>query len=229
MPNRKNAAVVTGGSSGIGKVVIQKISDRFKACYNLDISSPPDNSSFHIPTDIADLEKVNKAVEEFTQSGNELTALILCAGVGVHEKLAEGDPLKWKRVIDTNLLGNLNVLRAFIPFMEKGGDIIFLSSVAADQPYEYGGVYAATKTALNVIAETLRLETDEKIRISIVEPGSVETNFMKNTISGARDEKDLPFGSLKPDSVAQSIRFILDQPPEVAVNKLTIRPSDQSF
>jgi NADP-dependent 3-hydroxy acid dehydrogenase YdfG len=229
MPIRKNAAVVTGASSGIGKVVLEKISERFKTCYNLDINPPSDNSSFYIHSDIADIEDVNEAVEKFTQSGNKLEALILCAGIGVHEKLAEGDPLKWKRVIDTNLVGNLNVLRAFIPFMDEGGDIIFLSSVAAGQPYEYGGVYAATKTALNVIAETLRLETGENIRVSIVEPGSVETNFMKNTISGARDEKDLPFGSLKPDSVAQSVIFILDQPAGVSVNKLILRPSDQSF
>ena len=229
MPNTEYAAVITGASHGIGKAVARKISVNYKICYNLDTAPSDKNFAIHLPTDIADIENVNQAVEKFTQSGTTLRTLILCAGIGIHEKLSEGDPLKWKRVIDTNLLGNLNVIRAFIPFMGEEGDIVFISSVAAGHPYEYGGVYAATKTALNVIADTLRLETDENLRVSVVEPGLVKSSFLKNTISGARDEKDIPFTALDPEVIAEAVRFILDQPAGVSLNKLIIRPSDQTF
>lgn len=229
MPENNNAALITGASGGIGKAVVKNISEIFQTCFNLDLNVQEEGLVENVKTDISSLDEVKKAVEIFARYDVKLTSIILCAGIGVHEKLSEGDPVKWKKVIDTNLLGPLNVIRAFLPFMSHGGDIIFISSVAAGQPHEYGGVYAATKTALNVIAETLRHELDRNVRVSIIEPGLVETGFMKNTISGDRSNEEFPHGAISPEKLGEAVRYILDQPRDVAINRLTIRPSGQRF
>jgi NADP-dependent 3-hydroxy acid dehydrogenase YdfG len=73
--------------------------------------------------------------------------LISNAGQGIHEKLLEGDPEKWAKVIEINLLGALRFVRAFVPdrLDRKSGSVFFISSTAAPRPYEYGAIYAASK------------------------------------------------------------------------------------
>lgn len=229
MPSKKTPAVVTGASSGIGQAVLEKLTSKDLQCINLDIREPEEDQDYFFKTDIGNIEQVDAAVEKFTQSFKHLSTIVLCAGVGVHEKLTEGDPLKWKKVIETNLLGTLNVIRAFVPFMSDGGDIIIVSSVAGDKPYQHGGVYAATKAAVNVVAETLRLELSPDFRVSLIEPGLVESDFLKNTISGDRSNEEIPFTALPAEAVANAVAYILDQPVGTSVNRLIIRPSDQSF
>lgn len=228
MPNT-TAAVITGASSGIGKAILEKLNDQFTTCYNLDISPPEKKSENFLKTDIAELEEVDKAVQKFSQSGENLKCIVSNAGIGVHEKLTEGDPVKWKKVINTNIVGSLNLIRAFLPFMDEGGDVIFISSVAANNPYEYGGVYAASKAAINMIAETLRIETQPDIRVTVIEPGLIKSDFLANTISGKRSFEEVPFKAIGPVHIANAVKYTIDQPKDVSVNMITIRPSDQNF
>src|SRR5690606_34492370 len=101
-------------------------------------------------------------------------------------KLTEGDPEGWKEIMDTNLMGALYFIRLFVPEMleQKRGNVIFVSSVAAGRGFPYGGIYAASKTALDVIAETLRLETLPLIKVTTICPGLTDTDFFSNTLGG---------------------------------------------
>lgn len=146
-------------------------------------------------------------------------------------KLTEGDPEKWRQVIDTNLLGVLRLVRAFVPGMlEQGrGDVVFLSSVSARQTYPYGGVYAATKAALEVVAATLRQEVLPTVRVTVIAPGVTDTPFFSHTISGFHTVQDIGFGALSADDVARAVLYALRQPPRVSVNELTLRPTAQPF
>jgi NADP-dependent 3-hydroxy acid dehydrogenase YdfG len=138
---------------------------------------------------------------------------------------------KWKQVKELNILGALRLIRAFVPpMLEKAfGEVVFISSVAAGKASPYGAIYAATKAALETIAENLRLEVLPKIRVFTIGPGVTDTNFFSNTISGSQSAEDIGFGALPPSEIAQAAMYALTRPREIAFNHLILRPSMQPF
>ncbi|MFP4471496.1 MAG: SDR family oxidoreductase [Bacteroidales bacterium] len=226
MKNTHSLALVTGGSSGIGKAISTKLSKKYHVI-NADIHTPENENGKikHVKCDITLAGDVDNLVEEFSRHGQP-EVLVLNAGRGIHEKLREGDPEKWCEVINLNICGMLRVLRAVLPFMKKG-NVIFISSVSAGKPHPYGGVYAATKSAMNTIAETLRLEEQPEVKVTVISAGIVDTAFFDRMISTGHSPQDIGWGSVHPDEVADAVQFILNQKPETDINQLTIRPSKQ--
>lgn len=226
-------AVISGGGSGIGRAIVEKLSAANVATAVADLrflNSLP--SSTHLfECNVADSAAIDRLFNGVQQQLGTPNILICCAGQGVHEKLTEGDPEKWQQVINTNLIGTLRMIRAFVPGMEAAGqgDVVIVSSVAAGQAYPYGGVYAATKSALLVIAETLRQEVLPTIRVTVVSPGVTDTPFFENTLSGSQTVDSIGYGALTPGQVADAILYALDKPPEVSVNQITLRPTAQAF
>lgn len=117
-------SVVTGGSSGIGKAIVENLfingaivvnADKTAgdAVPDKDIRSRNNNYFFH-KTDTTIGEEVQQLLDSVTAIGSP-QILVCNAGVGIHETLAEGDPEKWFQVIDTNLIGTLRLLRSFLP------------------------------------------------------------------------------------------------------------------
>jgi NADP-dependent 3-hydroxy acid dehydrogenase YdfG len=229
-------AVVSGGASGIGKAVAQRLCSEGVFTSIADLPSAPSPA---LPANEAavyscDLTRASD-VAAFYQNlrhANHLPDILVCnAGRGIQEKLVEGDPEKWQTVLDLNLMGSLRLIRAFVPDMLAAGtgDVVFISSVAAGQAYLYGGVYAASKAALDTVAETLRLETLPYIRVTIISPGVTQTPFFENTISGHQTAESIGYGSLAAEEVADAAFYALSRPPGMSVNQLTIRPRAQSF
>jgi len=109
------------------------------------------------------------------------------------------------------------------------GDVVLVSSVSAGQAYPYGGIYAATKSALEVVAETLRQETLPHVRVTVVAPGVTDTTFFQNTISGFHTAADIGYGTIAADDVADAVLYALNKPPGVSVNYITLRPTSQPF
>ena len=117
-----------------------------------------------------------------------LDILVNNAGVGVFKPVAETSVDEWHRVLDTNLSGVFHCCHAAIPHMQRrgGGWIINISSLASKNPFVNGGVYCASKAALNAFSETLMQEVrHDGIRVAYVLPGSVNTGFggLSNTKS----------------------------------------------
>ena len=156
---------------------------------------------------------------------------MLNAGRGIKEKLTEGDPEKWKSIIDINLLGALRCIRAFVPAMleKKNGHVVFISSVSAGKPHPYGGVYSASKSALEVIAETLRLETLPHVKVTVISPGIVDTNFFKNEVSGNTSVEQRKLGSISPDDIAEDVFYAVTKRKGTSINKIITRPIGQEF
>jgi NADP-dependent 3-hydroxy acid dehydrogenase YdfG len=226
-------AIITGGASGIGLGIAKKLSQVGMKVVIADINAPSEavsNSSF-FRTDISEPGDINLLYQQVSKHDLLPDVLICNAGRGIMEKLSEGDPLKWQKVIDVNLLGNLRFVRAFAHCLEtKGkGDIVFISSVSGDSAYPYGGIYCATKAGLNMISETLRLEMKPKVRVTTIAPGVVDTDFFKNTISGNQTVDSIGFGALRPEDVADTVIFALSRPAGVAINNITIRPVGQDI
>jgi NADP-dependent 3-hydroxy acid dehydrogenase YdfG len=226
-------AVVSGGHSGIGISIVRALQQAGVLTAIADISPPPPlpASVFSFPCDITRAGDVDQLYGQVTQTLGTPDILVSNAGQGIHEKLTEGDPEKWRKVIELNLLGALRLVRAFVPGMLAAGtgDVIFISSVAAGKAYPYGGIYAATKAALETVAQTLRLEVLPAVRVTTIAPGVTDTPFFENTISGFHTASDIGYGALEPERVAQAVLFALTQPREVSVNQLTIRPASQPF
>ena len=124
-------------------------------------------------------------------------------------------------MIDTNVFGAALSIRAALPhFREQGrGHMVLMSSVAGRRALP-GSLYSATKHAVTAMGEALRAEVaDSDIKVTLIEPGMVDTPFFENEVEGA----------LEADDIARSVMFALTQPPHVDVNEILVRPVNQPF
>lgn len=222
-------AVITGGSSGIGRSIIQKFSEAGIETAAADLN-PINSLPGHLfEVDLTNPGQIKKFISEVKETMGTPDILVCNAGQGIHEKLTEGDPESWEKIFRLNVFSVFRLIRAFVPEMGKKstGDVVFISSVSSDHPYPYGGIYTATKAAIDQLAETLRLEVQPDVRITVVRPGVVDTNFFKNMISGTQTPEEIGWGALHPDRVAESVLFAVSQSKEVMLNDIVMRPVAQ--
>src|SRR5215218_7614887 len=142
------------------------------------------------------------------------------AGFGAARGFLEESVEHWKSMIDTNVLGCALSIRACLAHfkVQNAGHILLTSSIAGRRTLP-GSLYSATKHAVTAMGEALRAEVaDAGIRVTLIEPGMVDTPFFDNRPSGALD----------PDDIARAVLFALTQPPHVDVNEILIRPIHQS-
>lgn len=229
--SRQKTALITGGSSGIGRSIVKKFcSENLKTIF-ADIVDPKESieGSLFFKTNIADPGEVHNLIEKVKREFSSPDIIVCNAGRGIHELLKDGNPETWEEIFKTNVFGSLRIINAFLNKMiEKGeGDIVFMSSVSSMHPYQGGAIYAATKAAIDTIAETLRLESQPNIRVTTVSPGVVDTNFFENIINGGQTVESIGWGSLRPDDVADTIFYAISKPHNVAINNIVIRPVAQ--
>lgn len=223
-------AIVTGGSLGIGRSICTRLQSKNYKVINADIRPPkegPAGNYHYINCDIKLPDQVQE-LSNLIQMEGQPEVLVLNAGLGVHEKLREGDPEKWAEVINVNICGTLRVIRAVLPFMNRG-HVIFLSSVSSSRPHPYGGVYAATKSALDTIAETLRQEELPEIGVTVISPGVVNTPFFNNMLSGSHTVESIGWGSIESEEVADAVIYVLSQKKGTVINNITLRPAAQQL
>ncbi|MFP4597930.1 MAG: SDR family oxidoreductase [Persicimonas sp.] len=228
-------ALVTGGGSGIGLAVVELLLDAGLEVCALDRRpAPVEHERLHfIEADVTRADQVDMSYVEVDRRLGGLDVLVSNAGVGIHERLDQGDPAKWQALIETNLIGAMRVVRAFAPMLEQAeevGDLVVVSSVADRNAYAFGGPYAASKAGLSMMAETLRLELQPGVRVTLVRPGMVASSFYEHSIDQSNlTPEEVGWTPLPPEQVAQAVLFALTRPPQVAINELTIRPTEQSF
>ncbi len=233
-------AVVTGASSGIGEatarllakegcnvVLAARREDRLTA-----LAAELGEGALVAPTDVSDPAACAALVARTLERFGSLDILINNAGLGLYGSIAEGDPEDWRKMFDVNVLGVLYTTRAAVRQMlrQGAGDVLFVSSLAGRRvPRADGTVYAATKHAVNAIAEGLRMDVHEKgIRVLNVEPGLVRTEFPESSHPSAQEyyaEKE--YTPLEAEDVARAVVYALLQPPRVSVNEILVRPTEQ--
>lgn len=227
----RRVALVVGGSGGIGRAVCRRLREADHVVVAADAAPGGEEESADVvvPVDIARGEDVDRLFARVRRETGDPDLVAVTSGIGVHERLDEGDPESWRRVVDVNLLGTLRIVRAFVPAMrERGaGDVVLVSSVAAARAYPYGGAYAASKAGLERAAEALRLETLPEVRVTTVAPGVVRTPFFQRMAGSAHTPEEIGWGALEPDDVARAILFAVQQPRQVAVGSITLRPAGQ--
>ena len=141
------------------------------------------------------------------------------AGFGAKRGFLEETVEHWKSMIDTNVYGAALSIRASLGhFREQNSGHILLTSSVAGRRALPGSLYSATKHAVTAMGEALRQEVaDTSIKVTLIEPGMVDTPFFD----------DRPTGALEPDDIARTVLFALTQPPHVDVNEILIRPIHQ--
>jgi NADP-dependent 3-hydroxy acid dehydrogenase YdfG len=148
-----------------------------------------------------------------------LDAVFANAGFGAKRGFLEETPEFWRSMVDTNVLGAAYSIRASLAHFraQDSGHVLLTSSVAGRRALP-GSLYSVTKHAVTAMGEALRQEVaDTGIKVTLIEPGAVDTPFFDST----------PSNALEPDDIARAVLFALTQPPHVDVNEILIRPIHQ--
>ncbi|MGB3354484.1 MAG: SDR family oxidoreductase [Mycobacterium sp.] len=172
---------------------------------------------------------VNTAVDDF----GGLDVLVANAGISDIGPLGDGDIDAWDAMIDVNLRGVLHGIAAATPVFrkQKRGHFVTTVSTAGLKIVPDMGVYAATKNAVRTVMEALRQEsTDGAIRTTSISPGFVRTELdggISDPALRARIRSDMDAFGLAPEAVARAVAFVIEQPHDVEIGDLTIRPTAQ--
>jgi len=230
------AAVVTGGSRGIGLSIAASLLARGASVVvtGLDQSrleqsrqelEPKAVGRVHvIRADVRDPESATAAMDAAVTRFGGLDILVNNAGVGLFAPVADMEVGQWRDVLETNLSGVFFCCHAAIPHMRRrgGGWIINISSLAGKNSFTSGAAYCASKAGLNAFSEALMQEVRyDNIRVSYVMPGSVATGFARGlSPSGPADD-----WKLSPDDVAQVVVDLIDHPARSLPSRVELRPS----
>lgn len=183
--------------------------------------------------DVADKVQVKAVVDAVVADFGALNVLINNAGVMPIRPMAEVNTDEWDEMIDVNIKGTLYGIAAALPIFlnQESGHIINLSSVAGIKVFAPGGtVYSGTKFAVRAISEGLRQEVGAKIRVTSIEPGAVDSD-LKFSTTGTAQSTVLDFYkiAIPASSVARAIAYAIEQPAEVDINEIVLRPTAQEF
>lgn len=178
----KKVVLITGGSSGIGKSIGEFLHSKGFIVYGT--SRNPEkvvNSIFSlIALDVRNTSSIKNAVSEIINKEGRIDVIINNAGVGITGPIEEIPMQEIKNNFETNLFGPIEVIKAVLPQMrvQKEGLIINITSIAGYMGLPYRGIYSASKGALELITEALRMETKSfGIHITNVAPGDFATNI----------------------------------------------------
>ena len=174
--------LITGGSSGIGKSVGEFLSQKGFIVYGT--GRTPNKIVDHqfklVQMDVKDPESISKVVETIISNEGRIDVLVNNAGMGITGPIEETPTSEMRSVFDTNLFGAIDVMKGVLPKMrkQKSGLIINVTSIAGYMGLPYRGIYSATKAALEIVTEAIRMEVKNfGIEVTNVAPGDFATNI----------------------------------------------------
>lgn len=236
---------ITGATSGIGKATAELLAKqnyriiicgRRKALLDeLKNKLSALTEIFSLNFDIREREEVKNAMESLPEDWKHIDILINNAG-NAHglDSLSEGKIDDWDAMMDGNVKGLLYVSQPVIQLMkaQNSGHIVNISSVAARQTYANGVVYCASKKAVDVISEGMRIElTEFGIKVTNIQPGAVETEFSNIRFKGDMERAKTVYNgyeALKAEDIADAISYCINAPDRVSIAELCIYPKAQA-
>jgi NADP-dependent 3-hydroxy acid dehydrogenase YdfG len=236
MAIQDKVVIITGASSGIGAAAARALIARgayvMLAARREDrlvklTQDLGDRATYH-PTDVCDYQAVCAMVTATIKRFGHLHGLVNNAGLGHMSPMAEAPIEDWHRMVDVNIKGALNAVHATLPHLiESRGHIVNLASVAAHNVYPNSVVYAGTKHFIKVISQGLRLELRDRVRLTNLSPGAVNTEFVEQIHHPElRSQYEKAFaGGLHPDDVGAAIADALDADERMVISELIIRPN----
>jgi NADP-dependent 3-hydroxy acid dehydrogenase YdfG len=238
--------VITGASSGLGEATARLLStqgasvvlsarrvERLQSLAN-ELTGRG-GKALAVPTDVTKREQVQSLVDAAVGTYGRIDVMLNNAGLMLHSPLERLKVDDWDRMIDVNVKGLLYGIAAALPYMkqQKSGHFINVSSVAGHNVRPTGVVYAATKHAVRVISEGLRMEAKpSNIRVTVISPGALDTELVdritepdiRESVRTMTEEMALPA-----ETFARMVAFAISQPEEVDVNEILFRPTRQEL
>ncbi|MFY0760895.1 SDR family oxidoreductase [Metabacillus dongyingensis] len=237
--------IITGASSGIGEAAAKELAskgaklvlaarreDRLHKLQE-EIERNGGKAIYKV-TDVTSHDQMEELAEYALKEFGKIDVMVNNAGLMPLSPLHEKKIKEWDTMIDVNIKGVLYGIGAVLPSMRerKEGHIINVSSVAGHLIGPAGSVYSATKFAVRAITEGLRKEEyANNIRTTIISPGAIATE-LPETISGSELKSaidDFYKIAIPAESIARHIVFAIEQPSDVAINEMIIRPTNQEL
>jgi NADP-dependent 3-hydroxy acid dehydrogenase YdfG len=221
--------LITGASSGIGAATARQAA---QAGYRLVLAARSTDRLHALATelggadralavqcDVTEWDQQQAMVQSALDTFGRLDVAFANAGFGAARGFLNETPEYWRSMVLTNVYGVALTIRATItPLTEARGHLLLTGSLAGRRALP-GSLYSATKWAVTAIGEAARLElNDTGVRVTLIEPGMVDTPFFDNPGEGR----------LQAEDVARSVMFAVSQPPHVDVNEILVRPTAQS-
>ncbi|WP_256808862.1 SDR family oxidoreductase [Pseudomonas siliginis] len=236
--------VITGASSGIGEASARLLAERGAkvvlgarrterlAVIAEEINGAGGHAQFRA-LDVTDQQDVQRFVDFAVEHYGRVDVLVNNAGVMPLSRL---DALKideWNRMIDVNIRGVLHGIAASLPLMQRqrGGQIINIASIGAYAVSPTAAVYCATKYAVRAISEGLRQEVGGDIRVTVIAPGVTESELAESiSDEGGREEmKSFRKIAIPAEAIARAIAYAVEQPADVDVSELIVRPTASPY
>ncbi|MFT6408726.1 MAG: NADP-dependent 3-hydroxy acid dehydrogenase YdfG [Arenicella sp.] len=221
-------ALVTGASSGIGLATARAL---FADGYSVegvarDFSATEFDQLKKTEIDLSQIDELANSLQSFKAAPK---VLVLNAGYGQFGGIEQFSHQQIRRLVDTNLVSNLFLVKHFLPKMKQqgSGDIVLIGSESALQGGKAGAVYCATKFAIRGLAQSLRADcASAGIRVMLVNPGPVASDFFDdlNFAPQLGDEFEIPA-----ESVADAVMSALKQPRSVVIDEINLQPIKRSF
>ena len=232
-------AVVTGASSGIGAAAARQLSadGYFVICAarreDRILALAEEIGGLAVPCDVTDPAAAPYLAEA---TGERCDLLVNNAGLAVgQDRVAQADLAGWQAMYAVNVLGTAAVTQALLPsLIASRGQIVFITSTAADTPYEGGAGYCGAKAAERSIVGAMRLElVDQPVRIAEISPGMVRTDeFAVNRFGGDEDRAAAVYAGvaepLVAEDIAACISWVASRPAHVNIDRMTVRPRAQA-
>ena len=186
-------AAVTGGASGIGAAIAQRLmADGARvAVFDRDVSNPPEGT-LAVQADVTDDASVRAAVDRVLQEWDRLDILVNNAGIGAQGTVADNPDDEWLRVLDVNVLGMVRTTRAALPALRRSPSaaIVNTGSIAATAGLPQRAVYSTSKGAVHALTRAMAADhLAEGIRVCAVAPGTADTPWVGRLLDAAEDRE----------------------------------------
>lgn len=235
---------ITGASSGLGEATARFLAEKGAKVFlgarreeNLkrivaEIGESGGSADYR-QVDVTQREQVDLFVKASVDLFGRIDVLVNNAGLMPLSPLAALKVQEWDRMIDVNIKGVLYGIAAALPFMQaqKDGHIINMSSVAGHVVFPAAAVYCGSKFAVRAISEGLRMEIGPDIRTTIISPGAVKSELAEaiSDPETAKNVRELINVAIDADAVARAIAFAIEQPKDVDINEIVVRPTAQAL
>jgi len=234
---------VTGASSGFGAAIARRfIADgakvvatarRIERLQALHQELGP--HLLPLQLDVRDRGAVEHLIAALPADFAEIDVLVNNAGLALGLQPAhKTDLADWERMVDTNIKGLMYCTRAVLPGMvaRDRGHVVNLGSVAGEWPYPGGNVYGGTKAFVRQFSLNLKADLiGTGVRVSEIEPGMAETEFSLVRFGGDADKAAKVYAGtqpLTPDDIAETVSWVIAQPPHVNINRVELMPTCQA-